>query len=151
MIVIGHRGAAGYEPENTLRSFEKAISLGVDMIEFDVRRCKSGELIIIHDDNVDRTTNGKGKVSELNLDTLQQFDAGKGEHIPTLIETLQFINRRVKVDIEIKEENIATDVAKIIDTFISQGWQNSDFLVTSFLETELQAFRKINTQVPIGV
>lgn len=151
MIIIGHRGAAGYEPENTLRSFAKAIELNVDMIEFDVRRCKSGELVIIHDDSVNRTTNGKGKISELDLASLQKFDAGKGEHVPTLIEALEFINRRAKVDIEIKEENIAEDVAKIIDTFISRGWQNSDFLVTSFLETELQALHKINTSIPLGI
>lgn len=151
MIIIGHRGAAGYEPENTLRSFEKAIILGVDMIEIDVRRCKSGELVIMHDDSINRTTNGKGKISELDLDSLQKLDAGKGEHIPTLTETIQFINRRAKVDIEIKEDNIATDVAKIINSFISQGWQNSDFLVTSRITTEVQTFRKINPSITIGV
>lgn len=151
MIIIGHRGAAGYEPENTLRSFEKAISLGVDMIEFDVQRCKSGELVVIHDDTVNRTTNGKGKIKDLNLDSLQKLDAGKGEHIPTLIETLEFINRRVKVDIEIKEDNVAEDVATITESFISQGWKNSDFLVTSRITTEVQTFRKINPNIPIGI
>ena len=64
MVIIGHRGASGYEPENTLRSFAKAIELGVDMIEFDVHVCASGELVIIHDDTVDATTNGSGLVAE---------------------------------------------------------------------------------------
>ncbi len=70
-FIFGHRGAMAYEPENTLRSFKKAIDLGVDGIEFDVRRCKSGEIVIIHDEKVDRTTNGRGYVRDLSSSELK--------------------------------------------------------------------------------
>ena len=73
MLRVGHRGAKAYEPENTLRSFKKAIELGVDAVELDVRRTKDDEIVIIHDANVDKTTNGEGLVSELTLKEIKQF------------------------------------------------------------------------------
>ena len=71
---IGHRGAMGYEPENTLLSFKKAIELNVDMIELDVHVCKTGEVVVIHDDKVDRTTNGKGFVLKKTMFVFFQFN-----------------------------------------------------------------------------
>ncbi|RLI46366.1 glycerophosphodiester phosphodiesterase, partial [Candidatus Bathyarchaeota archaeon] len=76
--VIGHRGAAGLEPENTLRSVRRAIELGVDRVETDVRVSRDGRLVIMHDETVDRTTNGHGYVSELTFDELRSLDAGMG-------------------------------------------------------------------------
>src|SRR6056297_2287931 len=102
VLKIGHRGAMGYEPENTLRSFKKAIELNVDMVELDVYVCSSGELVVIHDDKVDKTTNGKGYVSEKSFDELRKLDAGMGEKIPTLQEVLDLIDKRAKVNIELK-------------------------------------------------
>ena len=81
IIKVGHRGASGYEPENTLLAFKKAIEIGADMIELDVRRCKSGELVVIHDETVNRTTNGKGEVSEKTLTELKGLEMEKGERI----------------------------------------------------------------------
>ena len=103
MIIIGHRGAPFYEPENTLRSFKRAIELGADGIEMDIRRSKDGKLVIIHDETLDRTTNGKGKVSDYTLEELKKFDAGKGEKIPTLEEVLTQIKAKYYL-LEIKEE-----------------------------------------------
>ena len=114
MIRIGHRGAMGYEPENTLRSFKKALALKVDMIEFDVYVCKTGEVVVIHDDKVDRTTNGKGYVVQKTLQELTSLDAGKGEKIPLLEEALDCINKKVQVNIELKGEGTAEPVYKII-------------------------------------
>ena len=91
MIIIGHRGAMGYEPENTLRSFQKALDLGVDMIEFDVHLCKSGELVVFHDEKVNRTTNGQGYIAQKSLEKLKELDAGQGEKIPTLEEVLDLV------------------------------------------------------------
>ena len=71
----------GYEPENTLRSFERGIELGADAVELDVYRCRTGELVVIHDDTVDRTTDGSGYVIEMSFAQLRALDAGKGEHI----------------------------------------------------------------------
>ncbi|BCU71040.1 glycerophosphodiester phosphodiesterase [Stygiolobus caldivivus] len=103
MIVIGHRGSPAYEPENTLRSFKKAIELGANGIEMDVRRTKDGKLVIIHDEEVDRTTNGKGKVSEYSFEELRKLDAGNGEKIPTLEEVLTQVEAEYYL-VEIKEE-----------------------------------------------
>ena len=83
ILKIGHRGAMGHEPENTLRSFKKALALNVDAIELDVYVCKTGELVVIHDDKIDRTTNGTGYTEDKTFTELRQLDAGKGELIPT--------------------------------------------------------------------
>ncbi len=120
MLKIGHRGAMGYAPENTLGSFAKALELGVDGIELDVHVCKSGEVVVIHDERVDRTTNGKGQVKEMTLKELKELDAGKGERIPTLEEVLDFVDRRAFIDIELKAEGIGNSVADIVRKYIQE-------------------------------
>jgi glycerophosphoryl diester phosphodiesterase len=151
LMSIGHRGACGYEPENTLASFRKAIELGIDMIELDAYVCKSGELVVIHDDKVDRTTNGKGYVVEKTLEELRDLDAGKKEKIPTLIEVLDLIDKKTKVNIELKGVETSEPVSKIINKYVDEnGWSYEDFLVSSFNHYELQKFSKINSNVKIG-
>lgn len=150
-ISIGHRGACGYAPENTLLSFEKAIELGVDMIEFDVHLCKSGELVVIHDATVDRVSNGTGFVADKTLDELQNLDLGYDQIIPTLEQVLDCIDRRVKVDIELKGENTAPHVAEIIRRYVvERGWSYDDFLVTSFNHYELVDFQRHCNMVAIA-
>ncbi|MGA9141323.1 MAG: glycerophosphodiester phosphodiesterase family protein [Methanocella sp.] len=114
-MIVGHRGAAGYEPENTLLSFQKAIEIGVDWIEMDVRRSADGHLVIIHDDTVDRTTNGHGKVSEMTLAELKALDAGKGQKIPTLQEAIDITKGRVKIVTEIKQQGTELELLDLID------------------------------------
>jgi glycerophosphoryl diester phosphodiesterase len=146
MLKIGHRGAMGYGPENTINSFAKALEFGVDGIELDVHVCKSGEVVVIHDDRVERTTNGKGKVVEMTLQELKTLDAGKGERIPTLPEVLDFVNRRVMVDIELKAEGISGFVADIMRQYIRKdGWKNKDFMISSFDHHEL---KRCHDQIP---
>ena len=111
---IGHRGAAALEPENTLRGFRKAIELGLDYVEFDINRCKSGELVVIHDETVDRTTNGKGFVAEMTLQQLKKLDAGKGEKIPTLQEAIDVCKGKVKMQIELKDYGLERDVIELL-------------------------------------
>ena len=81
IVRVGHRGAAGYEPENTLGSLQYAINLGLDFAEFDVRRTQDGVLVLLHDKTVDRTTNGKGPVDHLSFRDLKALDAGHGNSI----------------------------------------------------------------------
>ncbi len=109
VVVIAHRGASGSVPENTLASFRKAINLGSDVIELDVRLSQDGQVVVIHDDALDRTVRRTGKVSELMLDQLKQLDAGSwfgsqfaGEQIPTLKEVLELAKGRARLDIELK-------------------------------------------------
>ena len=151
VLKIGHRGAAGYEPENTLLSFKKALELNVDMVELDVQACKSGQLMVIHDLKVDRTTNGTGYVCDKTFDELRTFDAGKHQSIPTLQEVLDLIDKNMKVNIEIKSEGIARTIFNVIDEYVNQkGWNWEDFLVASFNHYELQEFSQLTTQVKTG-
>ena len=113
-LKIGHRGACGYEPENTLRSFKKALDLGVDTIELDVHKTKDEATVVIHDEKVDKTTNGTGFVADKSLEEIKKLDAGKGEKIPTLEEVLDLVNRKAQVNIELKGEGTARPVADII-------------------------------------
>jgi glycerophosphoryl diester phosphodiesterase len=102
MKIIGHRGACGYAPENTLASFKKALLLHVDMVEFDVQSLPSGEVVLMHDLRINRTTNGRGYVQNQSFAALRRLDAGGHELVPTLQEVLDLIDRRVPVDIELK-------------------------------------------------
>src|SRR5215469_16982173 len=101
--VVGHRGAMGHSPENTMASFERGLELGADWIELDVHLSRDGALIVIHDETLERTTNGHGLVRDHSLAELKQLDAGDGERIPTLDEVLDWAKQRnTVIDIEIK-------------------------------------------------
>lgn len=151
ILKIGHRGAMGHEPENTLRSFKKALALNVDAIELDVYVCKTGELVVIHDDKIDRTTNGTGYTEDKTFTELRQLDAGKGELIPTLEEVLDLVDKRVIVNIELKGRNTAVATYQIIDKYIkNHGWNELDFMVSSFDHPELNKFKHLCPQIPIG-
>jgi glycerophosphoryl diester phosphodiesterase len=115
MIIMGHRGAAALEPENTLLSISRAMEIGVDAVEVDVHLTKDKDLVVIHDPTVDRTTNGTGPVRSHSLRELKKLDAGKGERIPTLQEVIDLIDRRVKLVIELKEEGAERQVVELID------------------------------------
>jgi len=104
MEIVGHRGAALLVPENTLPSFEKAIALGCDATETDVRLTSDGRLILCHDETVDRTTNGTGKVADLTFDQIRALDAGNGAQVPLLSELLPVIKDRILLLCELKGE-----------------------------------------------
>ena len=136
---IGHRGAAALEPENTLRSFRKAIDIGVDYVEFDIHRCKSGEIVVMHDESVDRTTNGKGFVADLTLQQLKKLDAGKGERIPTLQEAIDTCKGRVKVQIELKAYGLEEDTVAAIE----KNGVAADVIVISFYHEFVKRIKEI--------
>ena len=114
MIFVAHRGASAYEPENTLLSFKRGIELGGNTVEFDIRKSKDGEIVIMHDAELDRTTNGSGKVNDYTLEELKKLDAGKGEKIPTLKEALDFLNGKCHIAIELKEDDLEEAVVSSI-------------------------------------
>jgi glycerophosphoryl diester phosphodiesterase len=86
--LIAHRGGPVYEPENTIAAFRNAIKVGADWIEMDIQRTKDGELVVIHDETVDRTTDGTGRVEDLTLEQIRALDAGNGEHVPTFEQVI---------------------------------------------------------------
>ena len=129
VLIIAHRGASAYEPENSLRAIETAIKLKADMVEVDIRKSKDGELVVIHDENVDRTTNSKGWVSKLSLTELKRLDAGAGEMVPTLAEVLDLLKNRIMLNIELKGLGTAEPVYKLIK---ETGWQNTNLTISSF-------------------
>ncbi|MEU4606655.1 glycerophosphodiester phosphodiesterase family protein [Kribbella sp. NPDC023972] len=100
MIITGHRGALGTEPENTLRSFHRAVSDGCDEIELDLRVTADDELVVLHDATVDRTTSGSGEVASLAFDQLRSLDAGLGEVVPTWAETVAAIDVRFQAEVK---------------------------------------------------
>jgi len=151
-LIIAHRGASGSAPENTLASFKKAMEMGTDAVELDVHLSSDGELIVIHDNTLDRTTTLKGNIKEHTLKEIKTADAGswfgaewKGEPVPTLDEVLNTVNGKVKVVIEIKD---GSDVypgieQKTIETIKRRGAEDwcilqsfSDVAVNKMLETK---------------
>lgn len=149
--IIGHRGARGHAPENTLLAIDVGIRLGAHMVEIDVQ-LHSGELLVIHDLRVERTTNGHGRVDELSFEALRALDAGQGQRIPTLDEVIDLVEGRVPINIELKTgpgtaEAVATSLSRRLASEISP----SQFLVSSFHLPELYEFRQMLPAVPIGV
>jgi len=144
---IGHRGARAYEPENTLRSFAKAIELGVNAIEFDVRKTKDNEIVVMHDETVDRTTNGRGLVRELTLAEIKRLVTDKGEKVPTLEEALDFLDRKVKILIELKETGIEDKVLKIV----REKGLRDNVIIISFHEDAIKRVREIDEKVETGL
>jgi glycerophosphoryl diester phosphodiesterase len=148
-LTIGHRGAAGHEPENTLRSIRKALELGADAVEFDVH-CLDGQLVVFHDATLERTTNGRGALARTPFARLRELDAGKGERIPTLEEICETVDRRAKLHIELKGRGTAVPTGEIIDRYVREhGWRYDDFLVSSFHHDELAHLA--GRSIPLGI
>ena len=149
---IGHRGAKGHLAENTLESISLALEMGVDAIEIDVHRCATGELVVIHDFTLDRTTNGEGEVSKFDLKYLKTLLVEGAYRIPTLTEVLDLVEGKCYINIELKGLNTAAGACKIIGDYISErNWKYSDFIVSSFQKNELFEVYKNNPEIPIGV
>jgi glycerophosphoryl diester phosphodiesterase len=145
-IIVGHRGAAGLAPENTLLSFYTAMNLGVHMIELDVHETLDGHLVCIHDSNVERTTNGTGNVAEMSLQELRLLDAGQGEKIPLLCEVLDMARNRMKVNIELKTLGVEKSV---LDEVVSRKMIN-EVIVSSFLRKSLITIKELNSEIKIA-
>ena len=146
ILKIGHRGAKGHQPENTSISFQKAIDLKVDGIELDVHLSSDGEIIVIHDETIDRTTNGKGFVNHFTASELKKYE------IPTLTEVLNLINQKCFINIELKGIGTAKPIIELIEHYIlDQNWNYTDFLVSSFDWKMLEEVQLLNPKIRIGV
>ncbi|OUD37649.1 glycerophosphodiester phosphodiesterase family protein [Flavobacterium sp. FPG59] len=152
MLKIGHRGAKGYEPENTLVSFQKALDFHVDGIELDVHLSADGEIIVIHDETIDRTTNGKGFVNGLSLQELKAFLIDGKHEIPTLEEVFDLTNQKCFINIELKSHDTTDKVVTLIEKYVNKrGWKYDHFLVSSFDWIALQQVTSLNDKIGVGV
>lgn len=150
-ICFAHRGASGLEPENTLLAIEKAIWMGAPWIEIDVFAVED-ELVVIHDDRLETTTNGAGYVTQQSLAYLRSLDAGKGQKIPLLREVFDLVDGRVGVNVELKGPETAEPVMKLIDEYKGlPGLDYGQILVSSFNRRELIKVRSLTPDIPIGV
>ncbi|WP_338408785.1 glycerophosphodiester phosphodiesterase family protein [uncultured Flavobacterium sp.] len=146
ILKIGHRGALGYEPENTLISFQKAIDLNADGIELDVHLSSDGELVVIHDETIDRTTNRKGFVKDFLAAELKKIE------IPTLMEVLDLVQQRCFINIELKGIGTELPVINLMQHYIiNKNWHYKDFLVSSFDWKTLEKTHDLDSKIQIGV
>ena len=152
VLRIGHRGSKGYIAENTLESINHAILLGVDGIEIDIFKCLSGELVLSHENDLKRLTGKSGQLEKLTLDELKKFLVIGKYKIPTLTDVLTRIEVPLFVNIELKGLNTAQATSKIIaDISRSTSWSLEHFIVSSFNWDELEQFRSIDKNTPVGV
>jgi glycerophosphoryl diester phosphodiesterase len=151
LLCFAHRGASGHEPENTLSAVEKAIVLGTDWIEVDVYAVE-GELIVIHDERLDRTTTGIGNVMDKTLAFLRSLDAGKGQRIPTLREVFDSVYRRVGINVELKGPGTAGLAVPLLNEYVGKkGWNYDQFILSSFNQRELAKVKELDPQIKIGI
>src|SRR5438105_301115 len=151
--VIGHRGAMGHCPENTMASFERALELGADWIELDVHLSRDSELIVIHDETLERTTNGHGLVCDHTLAELEQLDAGNGQRIPTLGEVLDWAGRMNSVvDIEIKNAPLYyPGIEQAVVSALDRSQMTEQVIVISFDHSAVQRVKSLDSRVVTGV
>ncbi|MDH3229033.1 MAG: glycerophosphodiester phosphodiesterase [Alphaproteobacteria bacterium] len=157
--VMGHRGAKGHAPENTLAGIEKAAALGCRWVEFDVKLTADNHIILMHDDELDRTTDGKGPVAGATLEEIRKLDAGRwfsadltGEQVPTLDEAMQALAARgMSANIEIKaSKGREAETGAAVAKAIAERWMNGSPppFVSSFSLDSLAAAREVAPQVP---
>ena len=152
VMVIGHRGAAGHEVENTIPSIDKAISFGVDAVEVDVFLCKSGELVVFHDENLSRLTNSNAFIESLTIDSIKKIDVLNNHKIPTLEEVIKFINGRVHLNIELKGLNTAKPTYELLQSlFLDKQQLIKKISISSFNWEELDIIYDLDKDIPIAV
>jgi len=152
-VIIAHRGASARAPENTLVAFRKAIQLGVEVAELDVHLSADGDLIVIHDDTLDRTTDGQGRVSDLDTAEIQAVDAGRwkdvkylGERVPTLPEVLEAVGQDLILCIELKGgEGLPEAVVSVVrDASLERR-----VLFFSFDSAHVRALKALEPEIPV--
>ena len=162
VMVVAHRGFSGAAPENTLVAFRQAIEIGSDMIELDIQLSKDGRIVVMHDETLERTTNGRGKVVDHNLKELKKLDAGScfgpefsGERIPTLQEVLDLAKGRVLVNIEIKNPTHGqypiTDLADKSLQAVKKTGMVDRVIFSSFNPVSLEHIQKIESRAWVAL
>jgi glycerophosphoryl diester phosphodiesterase len=160
-LLVAHRGASAHAPENTLAAFRKAIEVGADAIELDVRLSSDGEVVVIHDSRLERTTNGRGRVAGRTLGELKELSAGAWfarkfatERIPLLREVFELNKHRVGINIEIKENprrRMAYDIVEQCVRLTKEYHAVPDVLITSFIHAHVKKVHQFEPRIAAGV
>ncbi len=158
-LILAHRGASHWAPENTLAAFRLAAEMGADGVELDVQLCKDGEAVVIHNFTVDETTDGSGRVKDFTLAELQVLDAGgwyaaefAGERIPALAQVLHELGPRLTLNIELKTMALSTDGLEVeVVRLIEDTNMVHRVIVSSFNPVALWRVRRLNRHIPTGL
>jgi len=152
-VFVAHRGASALAPENTLAAYRLAIQAGMELVECDLRRTRDGTIVIMHDAQVNRTTDGTGQVSELTVEQIKSLDAGswfhprfRGERVPTLRQFLDQVAGRIRPVLELKEDGLAAEVAAELER---RGLLEQS-LIVSFRRSELAEVRRLAPALATG-
>ena len=152
VIVVGHRGALGHAPENTMASFEKGVECGADVLELDVHLSADGALVVIHDDDLARTTNGRGKVRHMTLAEIARLDAGAGQRVPTLPDVLTWARGRTQLLVEIKGDPLPAPgiEARVVEA-VRAARMLDDVMVISFHHPSVRRVKAIEPALATGI
>jgi len=145
ILRIAHRGASGYAPENSVEAFRKAILLRSDVVEFDVRTTRDGELVVAHDDSIGRVTDGSGAISALTLSEIQGYNLANGEKIPTFYEVIELLMNRCVFKIDVKDIHSVGDVMR---TIINRGIEDLT-IISSKIHSALEEIRRVSSRVKV--
>jgi glycerophosphoryl diester phosphodiesterase len=158
-IIFAHRGSSAHAPENTLAAFKLALTQQADAIELDVKLSADGQVIVIHDSTVDRTTNGHGKVEDMTLAALKALDAGSfrgaefaGEKIPTLEEVFEAVGKRMFINIELKNHRMrGEDLVETVCMLVKKHQMQKHVMFSSFFPNALSKTHSYLPDVPRGL
>jgi glycerophosphoryl diester phosphodiesterase len=158
-MIFAHRGASAHAPENTLAAFELALTQNADAIELDVKLSADGQVVVIHDPTVDRTTGRKGRVKDLSLTQLRSLDAGaffsenyRGEKIPTLEEVFEAVGKRIFINVELTNYNTPRDqLVETVCMLVKKFGLQKQVMFSSFLAANLSKTRAYLPEVPRGL
>jgi glycerophosphoryl diester phosphodiesterase len=151
-MIIAHRGASGHAPENTMAAFHLAMDQQADGFELDVMLTKDGQVVVIHDDTVDRTTDGSGRVKDMTLAELQALDASNGEKIPTLQEVLDEFGGRCLINIELKNYSSPFDpLPVVVANRLKDADLDDSVIISTFNPFNLSRFRRRCPGIKLGL
>jgi glycerophosphoryl diester phosphodiesterase len=159
ILVFGHRGAMGHAPENTMVSFAKGLELGADMLELDIHLSRDDKLIVMHDGDVSRTTDGSGHIKDMTVAEIKKLDAGAkfdvrflGERVPTLVEVLEWAQTRIQLAIEIKGDPIpTTGIEEKLIKLLREYHMIDNVAVISFHHASLKRVKELEPRVMTGI
>ncbi len=159
VLIVGHRGALGHAPENTLASFRMGLDLGCDLVETDIHLSRDGALVLMHDPEVSRTTNGKGRIKDMTLAEIRRLDAGswfherfRGERVPVLGDLLEWAKKRIPVVIEIKGDPLpAQGIEAALLAELRRHNLVKDVMVIGFHHDSLKRVKDMEPAVTVGL